>query len=237
MKTITLSAPKSIHFLRPEESWFSAPVERTPQFSVVFAKVSRALQVVLREQLPPILFRDLSRYETIEDGYSMLVFRASRPCRTRGEFTYDVLNPLTMASFFHHAERKLEEVLTEATAALSAAGREDLAALYHPRRAEKIMRLVRTQRRFRKPLHQMLVSEGRLLNELMRLAGSSNCLPDVRTRKTALFIKRWNQILRRFYSKRDFTEAGPALLRAVTRALISAQWAREFEASHFQLVA
>jgi hypothetical protein len=212
-----------INFLAPDECWFSAPAERTPLFLPVFLKVSRALHQSLRETLAPMLFSDLQRLANIQDGYPLLFYHATRPYHSRTEFYYDVLDAGKMDKFFRLAKYSFRRVLSNVWAALKAAGLDDIAKLYWPGRADRIAAAVRTQVRLRRRINQMLVSEARLLTVLIELGGADRCPAHVRVRKTAEFIQEWNIVLRRFYSRRDFTAAGPVLLRAATVALITAQ--------------
>ena len=118
-----------------------------------------------------------------------------------------------MQRFFRLAVRNLPSVLQEAHAALIAAGRPELAELYRPALAEKILQAVRTQRQYRLLLNQMIVSENRLLMELMLLGGSSYCPAKVKAAKAGKFIKRWNYVLRRSCLHRDFSELVPACFK------------------------
>ncbi len=211
----------NISFILPDARWLDAPAEKTPNFTKVYTAVARAVQTSLRETVPGYLFQDLKRLENLEDGYPILVFHSSRLC-AKTSFSYDVLDRAAMNKFFRLTARELVPVLAEASATLEAAGYPELADLYHPRRAAKIIRAVQKLKKYRKPLNQMLVSEGRLITELIRLSGSRYCDPKVRAQKQALFIRNWNICLKRFYMKRDFTAIAPAVLRAATQALVQA---------------
>jgi hypothetical protein len=211
-----------INFLVPDDCWFSAPAERTPNFKTIFLKVSRALHQSLRDTLAPMLFSDLRRLSDVKDGYPLLFYHASRPCHSKTEFAYDVLDREKMNKFFRLGKPQFRQVIANVWSSLNEAGLEDIAQLYQPGSADRIVRVIRKQERLRRRIHQMLVSEARLLAVLTRLGGADNCLPKVRARRTADFIQDWNTILRHFYSRRDFTAAGPILLRAATIALVTA---------------
>ncbi len=212
-----------INFLAPDDCWFSAPAERTPGFKCTFLKVSRALHQSLRDTLAPMLFSDLTRLADIQDGYTLLYYHASRPYHSKTEFSYDVLDPVKMEKFFRLATPPFREVIANVWSSLNDAGLDRIARLYRPVSVDRIVATVRTQEHFRRRLNQMLVSEARLFTALTRLGGLANCPPKVRARRSAEFIRDWNMILRRFYAGRDFTAAGPALLRAATIALVTAQ--------------
>jgi len=213
----------NIDFLVLDDCWFSAPAERTPRFKYTFLKISRALHQSLRDTLAPLLFSDLRRLSDIGDGYPLLYYHASRPYHSKTEFYYDVLDPAKMDKFFRLATPPFREVVANVWTELKAAGLDDIAQLYRPVSVDRIVATVRTQERFRRRLNQMLVSEAHLFSVLTRLGGSDHCPPKARARKSAEFIQDWNRILRRFYAGRDFTAAGPALLRAATIALETAQ--------------
>src|SRR5947209_18446983 len=137
--------------LVPDPRWYAAPNERRPQFFLIYSKVSVALQLALRELAPAELFTDLTRYEDLRLGYAMLVYAASRPFRpkTRTEFTYDVLNPSVMTTFFRLSRPKLMAGLAAAQAKLHAAGLDEIARHYDPREVKYIVRAARKQKRFR----------------------------------------------------------------------------------------
>lgn len=209
----------------PGECWFDAPSSGTAHFFFVFAQVSRALQQALREKLPPLLFTDVDRYADLGYGYSMLVYRASRPYRPMPccDFSYDLLDPESMDKFFRLANGNLTELLAETSSALASAGLPDLARRYHPRNSRRILHIARTQKQFRKPLYQMLVTESLLLHELFQFGGTSALPPRLRAQKRALVEKHWTSFLRHFCRSFDFSPAGPALMQVVTDAFLSAQ--------------
>lgn len=212
-----------IHFLVPDDCWFSAPAERTPYFLATFLKISRALHQSLRDTLAPMLFSDLRRLANTQDGYTLLFYHASRPFHSKTEFSYDVLDPQKMDKFFKLATPRFRQLVGEVWSKLKSAGLDDIVRLYLPVRADRIITALRTKERYRRRINQMLVSEARLLTELIRLGGVAGCPAKVRARRSAEFIQEWNVVLRRFYAGRDFTAAGPILLRAATIALVTAQ--------------
>lgn len=221
MNTLTHSNVE-IKLLVPDDIWFSAPAERTPRFKPVFMKVARALHQSLRDTLAPMFFEDLRRLADIEDAYPLLFYYASRPHHSKTEFFWDVLEEGQMEKFFRLTIPRLREVMADVYAKLNEAGLPEIAQLYRPIRLERIVAAVRTRERFRRRLYQMLVSEAHLFTALTCLGGVGGCLSRVQTRRTAAFVKEWNSILRRFYANRDFTAAGPVILRAATIALVTA---------------
>ena len=209
----------------PLECWFDAPSPGTARFFFVFSQVSRALQLALRDGLPPLLFADVNRYADFSYGYPFMVYRASRPCRAlpNSDFTWDLLNSESMAKFYRMTERVLPHILSETSAALDKAGLSELAQKYAPRNSDRILKIARSQKHVRKPLHQILVSESLLLHELFQFGGSSSVAPRFRAPRLAQFEKRWAILLRHFCRSFDFSAAGPALIQAVTAAFLDAQ--------------
>ena len=209
----------------PSECWFDAPEPGSARFFFVYYQVSKALQLALRDELPRLLFADVSRYADFSFGYPFEVYRASRPCRAlpSSDFTWDLLHPESMAKFYRMAERALPHVLAETSAALACAGLSELAQKYAPWNADRILKAARTQKLARKPLHQILVAESLLLHELLQFGGTSNVPARFRASRLAQFEKRWASLLRRVCRSFDFTAAGPALMEAVTNAFLEAQ--------------
>src|SRR5580693_8216045 len=101
------------YFPKPGPDWLAAPDERTPGFFPVFARVSIALQTLLRERVPSHYFVDSRAFGNVKTAYPMLVYRASRPFRgkMRTELSYDVLNPKTLSAFFRTVRPALAEVV------------------------------------------------------------------------------------------------------------------------------
>ena len=67
----------------PDPSWLSLPAERSAAFLPTFARVSVAVQSVLRERVPAVHFQNLERFRDWKSAYPMLVYEASRPFRGR----------------------------------------------------------------------------------------------------------------------------------------------------------
>ncbi len=201
--------------------WLTAPDERSPAFLPVFARVSVAIQTVLREQLPNVYLADLEKYGDTKTAYPMLIYQASRPFhgKMRTELTYDVLHPKTLASLFRTVKLTLPELLSLVEAKLRAANRDDLASKYLPRRAPDIMQSVQRLSKSRKCLNLLIRGEAVLVNALVDLGGLGNFAIREQTRRVASFEKKWNFQLRRLYPGTDFTWLAPAILAAATEAL------------------
>ncbi len=225
--------------LNPDACWYNAPRERTPQFFSTYSHISMALQEALRILAPRLFFADVRRFEDPQIAWPLLTYAASpiyRP-RVRTEFSWDVLHASSMRSFYRLAQRNLPAHLEPVSIRLAAEGRTDLLPNYLEDQAAKIIDTVQTHRRHRKLLQRPVVSEGRLLNELMRFSNLALAKPRVRARGNAEFAKNWRAILGRFYGPQDFSVLGPVLLDVATRALLQAGMAVETETVWEQLAA
>lgn len=208
-------------FPQPGPEWLRAPDERTPGFFPAFARVSLAIQTLLRERVPTHYFVDSRAFGHVKTAYPMLVYRASRPFRgkMRTELTYDVLNPKTVASFFRSVRPALPEVLHSVQALLQAEGSAELAALYEPMRAASILESVQRLSKSRRCLYVLIRAESVLVTTLIDLAGLGTLPIKQQARRMATFEKKWRYQLRRMYVGTDYTWLAPELLETATRAL------------------
>ncbi len=209
------------YFPKPGADWLAAPDERTPGFFPVFARVSVAIQTLLRERVPSHYFVDPRVFANSKTAYPMLVYRASRPFRgkMRTELTYDILHPKTVAMFFRTVRPVLGEVLEAAKARLLSDGLTELAALYEPARANAILESVQRLSKSRKCLYVLIRAESVLVTTLIDLAGLGNLPIRQQARRMASFEKKWRYQLRRMYPATDFTWLASELLETATQAL------------------
>jgi hypothetical protein len=206
----------------PGLAWMAAPAERSPDFFPAFARVSVAIQTLLRERIPPHYFQNTQNFANVKTAYPMLVYQASRPFRgkMRTELCYDVLNPATLAAFFRTVRPLFPGVVEAAKIRLQSEGAMELAAQYEPGRANAILQSVQRWAKSRKCLYVLIRAEGVLVNTLIDLAGLGS-LPDrQQTRRVASFQKKWRFQLRRMYPGTDFTWLAAELLDAATQALV-----------------
>lgn len=212
----------AVSFPKPGPAWLESPDERTPGFFAAFARVSIAVQTLLRERVPSHYFVDLRAFGNVKTAYPMLVYRASRPFRgkMRTELTYDVLHPKTLATFFRTVRPALAEVLETAKARLIAEGSEELAALYEPARANAILESVQKLSKSRKCLYVLIRAESGVITTLIDLAGLGNLPIKQQAGRMASFEKKWRYQLRRMYPATDFTWLAAELLEVATRALV-----------------
>lgn len=216
-------------FPQPGPEWLAAPDERTPGFFPAFARVSLAIQTLLRERVPAHYFVDSRALGNVKTAYPMLVYRASRPFRgkMRTELTYDVLNPKTLASFFRTVRPAFPEVLEAVQARLRAEGSAELAALYQPARAASILEAVQRLSKSRRCLYVLIRAESVLVTTLIDLAGLGSLPIKQQARRMASFEKKWRYQLRRMYIGADYTWLAPELLETATRALAEPEAAAE----------
>ncbi len=214
---------KTVEPFTPDPRWFEAPRERTPQFLTTYAKVSIGLQRALRVLALRHFFIDLDRYRNQLSAYTLLAYASSRAFRplSRTDFTYDVTNSTMMTMFFRMSRRKMTSALEDTEAVLLAAGETELARMYDPRHAEHILRIVKKQKRFRKPLHRLLIAEGRLLNELMVFSGLGEAPPKERLKKGAIVMRKWRAILSHLCLGSDLSGIAPELFEATTKVYLA----------------
>jgi hypothetical protein len=210
-----------IDFPRPGLGWLAAPAERSPEFFPAFARVSAAVQTILRERIPAHYFENAQSFANVKTAYPMLVYQASRPFRgkMRSELSYDVLNPITLAAFFRTVRPVLGGVLEAAKIRLLEEGVIELAGLYEGGRAGAVLQSVQKWSKSRKCLYVLIRAEGVLVNTLIELAGLGSLPHRQQARRVASFQKKWRFQLRRMYPGTDFTWLASELLEAATLAL------------------
>ncbi|HTW67876.1 MAG TPA: hypothetical protein VME17_24850 [Bryobacteraceae bacterium] len=213
--------PPAVEMPRPGPAWMAAPNERSPDFFPAFARVSIAIQTLLRERIPAHYFQSPQSYANVKTAYPMLVYQASRPFRgkVRAELCYDVLNPTTLAAFFRTVRPVFAGVLESVKIRLLLDA-PDWAAQYQPGRANAILQSVQKWAKSRKCLYVLIRAEGVLVNTLIDLAGLGSLPARQQARRIAAFQKKWRFQLRRMYPGTDFTWLAPELLEAATEALL-----------------
>jgi len=216
------SEDPAYNFPQPTEAWLRAPDERSPDFFPAFARISVALQQALRDRVPAAYFEKLENNRDTKKAYPMLIYRSSRPFRTRmrTELNYDVLNPAALARVFRSAKQCLPELLTRTENLLNDAGCGDLTRYYQARRTPEIIDSVQRLSKSRRCLYVLIRSESVLVNALIELGGLGALSPKAQLKRTAAFKKRWSFQLRRLYPGTDLLSLAPALLEAATQALI-----------------
>ncbi len=212
-----------VDFPRPGLAWMAAPAERSPEFFPAFARVSGAIQSLLRKRIPSHYFQNSQSFTNVKTAYPMLVYQASRPFRgkVRAELCYDVLNPAMMAAFFRSVRPMLGAVLETVKVRLQSEALSELAGQYEPARANAILESVPKWAKSRKCLYVLIRAEGVLVNTLIDLAGLGGLPERQQVKRVASFQKKWRFQLRRMYPAMDFTWLAPELFEAATQALIA----------------
>jgi len=212
-----------VDFPRPSLAWMAAPAERSPEFFPAFARVSAAVQSLLRERIPSHYFQNPQSFANVKTAYPMLVYQASRPFRgkMRTELCYDVLNPTTTATFFRSVRPLLGGVLETVKTRLQSEGAHELARQYEPASANAILQSVQKWAKSRKCLYVLIRAEGVLVNTLIDLAGLGSLPERQQAKRMASFQKKWRFQLRRMYPATDFTWLASELLEAATQALVA----------------
>jgi len=220
-----MQAIPQVNFPKLDPCWLSAPDERDVGFFPAFARISLAIQALLRERVPAAYFQDLNMFRDVKRAYPMLVYQTVRPFRgrMRSELTYDVLNPQTLTNLLRGAKPGLLELLPQVENRLSSAGFPELADQYHPRRLAHILETIQKLSKSRKCLFLLIRSESVLVDALVELGGLGKLPAKKQARRTAEFEKKWAFQLRRLYPGTDFLWLAPLLVDAATRALVAFQ--------------
>ncbi len=207
----------------PDPSWLSLPAERSAAFLPTFARVSVTLQSTLRERVPAAYFQSLEHFRDWKSAYPMLVYQASRPFRgrVRTELTYDVLNPRLMAILFRRAKGNLTPLLARVEGELRAGGRAEVAVHYSAKRVLEIIQSVQRLSAPRRYLYRLVRGESVLVDAVVDLSGLGNLSDREQAKRLTAFRKKWQFQLRRLYPGGDFSALAPALLEAVTKALLA----------------
>jgi len=214
---------KGVEVTDLETCLLSLPAERCAAFLPTFARISMALQSLMRDHVPAIYFNTPERYRDWKTAYPMLVYQASRPFRgrVRTELTYDVLSPRLMTILFRRAKGNLAPLLERVESEIRAAGSAEIAAQYLPRRVPEIIQSVQRLSASRRCLYRLVRGESALVDALVDLSGLGTLPEKDRAKRLAAFHKKWQFQLRRLYPGADFSVLAPALLEAATQALLT----------------
>lgn len=168
-----LSVPAPRHW-RSGGSWATAPSERSARYSAVYARVSLALQVAMREWIPSLFFDEASRLEDLDLAQGMIAWRASRPAVGEhvDRLCCDILDPEMMERCFFWVERNIRPVL-RTLLPVSSQMHYNQRGFYDPRNTNRIlMRLRRSQRGFQ----MILKAEEDIITQLVKLVSATPTL-------------------------------------------------------------
>jgi hypothetical protein len=187
------------------------------------------VQQSIRTWLPYLYFSRPERYEDLAAAAPLVVYQASRPfpCRSRYDFSYDVLDDSSMTAFYRQASGRLPEELARVEGLLLAQGREDSAAAYGANRARQLMDMVR---RHPAQLRSLLVADSCLIDAFVNLGCQAGQLHRQAEKdpKTALreltrlanqAAKALRSKLRRLYGGQEFLALASLLFVEATSAL------------------
>lgn len=209
----TLDMAATLAFTDP--AWKNTPREREPAYHEVWHRVSATVQRTLKEGMAEEYFRDLSRLETRDSAYTMIVYQSSRAFtgKARHRYTYDLRDypacrPAVAASTAQIGGR-MKTILEQIHRRLIDAGRPALARRYTPAWHPDIISAVR-----RKP--------RRFLDLLMREAEIVDAVIELGTERTTLAVyscaRKINAVLRCIQGA-DLRTVGVTLLQAATAVL------------------
>ena len=155
------------------------------------------------------LVLDLDRDEDLGAAFPLLVYQATHvfPADPRAQFTYDVMDPLSMERAWRSAGEKARTFAGGGPPPSGGAGRNSTAAFYELEQAASILLRVQRQPRL---LHALLMGDAAMVNQMAELAGIRPCIQALLERDQAKAIRE----LARFGSglpKRS--ESGGAALR------------------------
>lgn len=153
-----------VHRCQPGGGLAAAPAERTKHYFASYRNVSVAIQLALRQYLPPAQIDSLRTLEDRSVAIPLLVWSAANPAfgRNVDQIGVDVHSKTMMDRAFRHLPVRLVPLLTEAHDILAGNGLDAEALRYYkPSRAEKIAANCRAARR---PIHQLFFHERRLID-------------------------------------------------------------------------
>lgn len=201
-------------------AWRRAPLEKSPAYFPAHAAVSVAIQRGLRNWIAWTWLSDPARCENVPATHAILAYAASKPFpgRRRTDFTWDVLGHEWIYGAFHQSRRDLTGRLRLVRAALSAAGRPDLAQAYDPADAKEILAQIRKRN---KMVRDIFAGEGEIVNHLLNfgltLRSAEHSIEICR--EAADFSQGLGARLRRLVKGLDLTPLGAMILIEASNAL------------------
>jgi len=195
--------------------WTNTPPERKGDYHQVWHRVSHAVQRTLKAGIAAEYFRDLTRLQSRDAAYTMIVYQSSRAyvAKTRHRFTYDLQEYPVCRAVVSAATTligaRVEAVLEQLHQRLLDAGELDLARRFTPAWHPDIVNAIRKKPR-------------RLLDLLMREAEIVNAVIEMGTDRTIHGVhscaRKINTVLRRVQGV-DMRRVGVTLLEAADDAL------------------
>lgn len=198
----------------------NSPRERHCHYYLVFSRVAVAIQSSLRRWILAAYCDSLDRICDFDNCSDVLVYAAIKPYsdKCRQQFSYDVLDGELMETSFSRAIRRVEPLLKTTAKVLKDAGREDDQSQFVRSDLRRLAARVADRAYRRKRVRGMLVSEGVLVDSVLKFC---NRLKSLRTAievntaaedLTSDFIERLRKLF--FFSDRPEQFAAPLLLEA-----------------------
>jgi hypothetical protein len=209
----------AFHTGQAPTAWRTLPSENSPAYFTALAPVSVALQMAVREALRTHWLRDLDRCADWDNTCAVLTYAGSAPFpgRYRTQFTYDVLEPEWIYRALHKARKPLATSIASLRAALVAAGRPEVAALYDQEEPKGIIESIRKKV---SRVESIYAAEEVIVNLMFRFGLAIRKAATERAAIQAVvpFMHNLEVRLRRIFRDEDLAYAAPRLLRIATLA-------------------
>lgn len=226
---LTLTTPSSQTL-----AWLRTPHPSSPQFIAAIARMSTALQLLMRRWLPALFFANPAHYEDLGAAWPLLVYAAGQPShdpRTH-HFTYDAMDPQSVSTAAFSATPALPALMHDARTQLSAAGLRRKLTHYTPYRFEGLI-----HQAIRSPQFAALLrADAFLVQDMVRLVETGREFRSIWLRQPdnvirrlategAFFVRSFHRRIKRLYAGPEFLSLGSLILAEATTAL-SGQSAR-----------
>jgi hypothetical protein len=193
------------------DPWKATPPERDPLYFRTWQRTSVALQKALRQWIPDLYFRDITRFEDRDTAYQLIVYAASRPYygQARTEFTFDMADPGALPAALRSIGHATQGVLMPVEQRLRVGRRPDVARHYMPVWYQDILIAVKKKPKI---LMRILADEARLINAVIDLGTSRDAA------SVSRFLRVAAAVLRIFLGE-DMRQLIPMLLDVAAQVL------------------
>jgi hypothetical protein len=220
---LTITAPASQTL-----AWTHTPHPSTPDFTAAVARMSTAIQLLMRRWLPALYFADPRRYEDLGAAWPLLVYAAGLPSRDPRtyHFTYDAMDPKSVRTAAFSASVALPAMMEDVRARLSAAGLKKKLPHYVPYRFQGLI-----HQSVRSPQFSALLrADAFLVQDMVRIAETGREFRSLWSRQPgnvirrlstdgAYFVRSFNSRLKRIFGGSELLALGPLILAEATSAL------------------
>lgn len=200
--------------------WQGLPRETSVAFFPIAARMSTAIQALLRRSIFHLYFDSVHAYRNADAAYAVLIYSLSRVFtgKPRTDFSYDVLDPKTIPSVCRFLVSATTQALALIEKQLMEAGELRLAVLYGPFRARRVIERVQKERRW---LKELLKADDIVVAAAVQLlvsAGNLRIEGDIR-KAALLFSQVLHRKLRKYFDGRDFAVLAPELVATMIRSV------------------